>query len=612
MNQAEEIKNKLDIVDVAREYIPLKAAGANFKANCPFHSEKTASLMISPEKQIFHCFGCGKGGDVITFVQEIEGLDFMGALRLLAPKAGVVLKDGGSGDYSKKNKLLNILDLASKYYHKSLINTDSGKKMIEYLNKRGLEKETIDYWRIGYSQNSWEDLYMFLLNKGYSEQEILEAGLILRKQKGGGSYNRFRDRIMFPILDINSNTVAFTGRVNPYNKDSDKGGKYINSPETDLFFKSKILYGMDKAKMDIKEKDFAIIVEGQMDVIMVNQAGLKNVVASSGTALTNEQLNIIKRYTNNIYLCFDMDKAGQMAADRGIVEALKLEMNIKVIILPEGKDPADLILVNKELFKKAVNEAKPMMQYYLDKTLAENDISKIEGKRKATVNIVNILSKMINKVEKDFWLKKSATFLDISETILKEMIEEQLKKDNKYSGNKYSNDKYSNLGSNISNSNLNKEKKVEQFIKEEGREIKLTKIFLAILTRFPELISYAVSNLELKEVFGEGNKEFYNQLIIYYNKNNNIDFSSFKNWLETNDFNLNNLLIELSILGEKDFYNFNQQQAKIELVNIIMEIKSVYKHFLMKKMEREISSLEAQGKSEEANNLLQELQNLMT
>lgn len=461
MNQAEDVKNKLDIVDVIREYIPVKAAGANFKAKCPFHSEKTASFMISPEKQIYHCFGCGKGGDVISFVMEIEGLDFIEALKLLAPKAGITLKESIPGKHSKKNRLLSALDLASKYYHKSLTDTGSGKKMIEYLKKRGLSLETIEYWRIGYSQNSWDDLFMFLLNKGFNEREILEAGLILRKQKGSGSYNRFRDRIMFPISDINSNIIAFTGRINPYNEEAEQGGKYINSPETELFFKSKILYGLDKAKMDIREKDYAIIVEGQTDVILSNQAGFKNVVASSGTALTFEQLNMIKRYTNNIYLCFDMDQAGQMAADRGIVEALRLEMNIKVIVLPEGKDPAELINLDKDLFEKAISEAKPMMQYYLDKILSENDISKIEEKREASTKIVNILAKIINKVEQDFWLKKVSAFLDIPEAILREMIEDQVKKENKYS----------NLGNKTPKTVNTDEKRIAASVKEEGREI---------------------------------------------------------------------------------------------------------------------------------------------
>jgi DNA primase len=297
-----------------------------------------------------------------------------------------------------------------------------------------------------------------------------------------------------------------------------------------------------------------------------------------------------------------MDNAGQMAADRGIVEALKFEMNIKVVTLSAGKDPADLILLDKLLFEKSILEAKPMMQYYLDKILAENDISRIEEKRKATTKIVNILAKIINRVEQDFWLKKSAIFLDVPESILKEMIEVQLHKDNKY----IKSEKNSSVEFD------EKEKRLIQSIREEGREIKLTKSLLAILIKFPDLISYAISDLELKEIFGEKNKEFYNQLIIYYNKNNGIEFSKFKDWLEANDFGLNNLLIELSILGEKDFYNFDQQKVKIELINIIMEIKNIYKRFLMKKMEKKISSLEAQGKLEEANKLLEELQNLMT
>ncbi|MCF7820460.1 MAG: DNA primase [Candidatus Pacebacteria bacterium] len=594
MNQAEEIKNRLDIVDVIRDYIPLKAAGANFKANCPFHREKSPSFMVSPEKQIYHCFGCGKGGDVLQFVMEMENLEFVDTLRFLAPKAGVVLKDLKGKNTSKKSRLLDLMDLASRYYFKSLTETESGKKMLQYLKDRGISQASIEYWRLGYSQNSWDDLLLFLLKKGYSEKEILQVGLITKKQSGRGYYNRFRDRIMFPISDINGNIIAFTGRVNPFDREaSERGGKYINSPETELFNKSKVLYGLDKARSEIKKEDLAIVVEGQTDVILASQAGFKSVVASSGTALTKDQLLILKRYSENLALSFDMDSAGQMAADRGIVEALGLEMNIRVIVLPEGKDPAELILSKKELFSQAVKTAKPMMEYYLDKVLKEYDLSKIEDKRKATAKVMNMISKIANNVEKDHWLRQVAGSLDVSESVLREMTGKQARQSG--ATDKSVSDKVKNFTR----------------TKELSRQEKLSNLLLALVLKFTDIFSYVSSELEGSELEDSLTKEFYNQLIIYYNKNSSLDFKGLERcWQEPKPLLLNRLR-ELVILGEKEFYSLATSEAKVEAISLISELKQLQKKSLRKNLEKEIADLERQGKAGEADKLLKKLQQLI-
>lgn len=345
MSQSEEIKSKLDIVEVIREYIPVKAVGANFQALCPFHNEKSPSFVISPEKQIWHCFGCGRGGDVFAFVMEKEGLGFMEVLRLLAPKAGVVLQYENQQEYSERNRLLDILELAGKYYA-HILSTPIGREAREYLIKRGLSDENITEWQLGYSQDSWSGLYDFLkarplTGKKYTDEEILSAGLTVKKEAqnsgGRGYYDRFRDRIMFPIWNVNNNLIAFTARVNPNKEQTEKMGKYINSPQTKIYDKSRVLFGLNKAKSAIRQEDMAIVVEGQMDAISCHNHGFKNVVASSGTALTTEQVALIKRFTNNLALLFDMDAAGQMAADRGIKEALAQEMNLKIIVLSSGR-----------------------------------------------------------------------------------------------------------------------------------------------------------------------------------------------------------------------------------------------------------------------------------
>ncbi|HPY99517.1 MAG TPA: DNA primase, partial [bacterium] len=315
MSPAEEIKAKLDIVEVIREYLQVKAVGVNFQALCPFHREKSPSFVISPDKQIWHCFGCGKGGDVLSFVQEMEGLSFPDTLRLLAPKAGVVLRQAAAGEYSKRGRLLDCLESAARQYVNYLENDATGRRMKAYLLKRGLSENTIKDWQIGYGSEQWTAMFDYLRSQKFTEQEIFAAGLAGRSERGS-VYDRFRDRIIFPIREASGTLIAFTARVNPEKADTVTGGKYINSPQTEVYDKSRVLFALDKAKKAIKERGFAIVVEGQMDAIACHQHGFTNTVASSGTALTREQLKLLKRFSNNLVLSFDMDSAGQLAADR--------------------------------------------------------------------------------------------------------------------------------------------------------------------------------------------------------------------------------------------------------------------------------------------------------
>ncbi|MDD3085440.1 MAG: DNA primase, partial [Candidatus ainarchaeum sp.] len=425
MNHSEEIKAKLDIVDVIGGYLNLKAVGSNFRAVCPFHNEKTPSFMVSPEKQIWHCFGCGKGGDLITFVMEMEGLDFVETLKLLAPKAGVVLDNKDFSDNSQKNKILKIMELSRKYFNFILSseknNSESVRKIREYLVGRGLSKEAMERWQIGYSLDSYEDLIKFLRGKGFNDNEILLAGMSFKSEKGK-YFNRFRDRIMFPINDVNGRTVAFTARINPNVKD-DKGlGKYINSPQTEIYDKSRILFGLDKAKIAVKDKDELILVEGQMDAISVYEAGFENVCAISGTALTIYQLNLIKRYTKNIVLAFDQDSAGANATDRGISEALKQGFNIKIAVLQNGKDPDEIIKNNPDDFIKILEEAPNIMDYYLIKEFEDVNLNNISQKNKAVTKILGVINKLNNKVEQDFWLKELSQKAKVDEVFLREEL----------------------------------------------------------------------------------------------------------------------------------------------------------------------------------------------
>ena len=306
-----KIKDRLDVVDVISGYLKLQKAGMNFKARCPFHNEKTPSFVVSPERQVWHCFGCSKGGDIFSFIQDIEGVEFPEALRVLAAKAGIELDSFNPAIKDDKARLYEVCETATKFFEKQF-HSNIGKLALEYLKNRGVVDSTIQEFRLGFAPNDWNALGTFLKNCGYSENEIVEAGLAIKRNDGSGVYDRFRSRITFPIFDLNGQVVGFTGRIFAESSEAlakEEGqAKYINTPQTRIYDKGRILYGLNKAKMDIKQTDRCVLVEGNMDALMSYQAGVKNVVASSGTALTLNHLTLLHRYTTNLDFCFDTDK----------------------------------------------------------------------------------------------------------------------------------------------------------------------------------------------------------------------------------------------------------------------------------------------------------------
>ncbi len=354
----EQIKEKLSIVDVISDYIKLEKAGSNFKARCPFHHEKTPSFFVSPTRNTYYCFGCGAKGDIFSFVEHFEGIDFKGALRQLAGKAGVEIVYEQREDKEGKQKLFDMLEETTKFFENNLTEQ---KDAIAYLRDRKLKDEFKEWFRVGYASDSWDALCNYLKERGYTEEEMLKAGLIKRGEKG--VYDTFRSRIMFPITDTTGRVVAFTGRIFPNN---DKIAKYLNSPETEFYNKSKILYAFDKAKISIRKSNFSILVEGQMDVLMSHQAGFRNTVALSGTALTAHQITMLKRLSNNIVLAFDGDKAGIASAGRSAEMALAARMDVKVAEMQEGVDPADLVKEDPRKLKEAVRNSVHIITFYLD------------------------------------------------------------------------------------------------------------------------------------------------------------------------------------------------------------------------------------------------------
>jgi len=426
----DEIKSRLDIVEVIGSYIKLHKAGANYRALCPFHSEKKPSFFVSPARQIWHCFGCGKGSDIFGFVKEIEGVEFGDALRILAQRAGVELKPIRPELKTERNRLYEICELATRFFEKQLEESSTGKEAKKYLLSRNISEESIKKWRLGYAPDVWQGLSDFLTSRSYKKEEVEKAGLGISSDQGS-FYDRFRGRIIFPIFDLNSQVVGFGGRIFK-EKDKTEIAKYVNTPNTLLYDKSRILYGLDKAKVEIRKKDSCILVEGYTDVIMTHQAGTQNVVATSGTALTPYQLKILRRYSNNLILGFDMDVAGDTATKRGIDLAQIQGFDIRVIRLPEGKDAADVISLNPKEWEKAIENAKLILDFYFESAFSGRDPKTPEGKKEVSKILLPVLKRIPNQIEKSFWIQRLAKDLGVREEDLREELKKVKLEENLY------------------------------------------------------------------------------------------------------------------------------------------------------------------------------------
>ncbi len=406
-----KIKDKVDVVDLVGSYVKLQKAGINYKARCPFHNEKSGSFFVSPERQIWHCFGCGLGGDIFGFVKQIEGVEFPEALRILAGRAGIELSSfRPNPEYQDaKTKLLEISELATKFFGKQLHESSTGKKALAYLKDRGLSDESIEKFKLGYAPESWDGLGNFLA-RNFEIKHIAEAGLLVKKD-AGGYFDRFRSRIMFPIFDVNNQVVGFTGRVF-----GEGEPKYMNVPQTAIYDKSRVIYGMNFAKLDMRKKNRALVVEGNMDVIMSHQAGATHAIASSGTAMTDGHLRLIKRYTDNVDLCFDADSAGEMATKRGVDLALARGFNVNIVTIDQ-KDPADYVKIHGNA--DFVNNSKPFMEYFFETSRKALDLSTAMGKKLFSQKLLPLIATMANKIEQAHWVNTIATALKVKEDVVR-------------------------------------------------------------------------------------------------------------------------------------------------------------------------------------------------
>lgn len=356
----QQVKDKLSIVEVVSPYVKLSKAGRNYKGLSPFNKEKTPSFFVSPDRGTYYCFSSGQGGDAFSFIEKMEGVDFKGALKILAEKAGVPLVMGGNRESSaKQDRLREAMGKAEAFYVAALEETSPA---YTYALSRGLTAEHIRAWRLGVAPDAWRSLLEHLATAGFSTEEMLAAGLIKEADgKKGTYYDRFRNRLMFPIKDGAGRTVAFTGRALA----GDEPAKYLNSPETELFKKSKVLFGMDRAKDAIRERGFALLVEGQFDLLLLHQIGFQNTIALSGTALSDEHLALIKRYSDNLMLALDADRAGLAACAKNAHAALRAGMRVKAVRLPLGKDPADLASETPQDMVRRIKEAEPIIEFFL-------------------------------------------------------------------------------------------------------------------------------------------------------------------------------------------------------------------------------------------------------
>ena len=558
----EEIKDRLDIVEVIGDYLDLKKVGKGYQARCPFHKEKTPSFHVSPDLQIFKCFGCGEAGDLFNFIMKIEGIGFRDALKMLADRAGVELKEGNKELHSKRQKLEEILEWSAKFYQKQLTDSKEGEKAYKYLQERHINEESIKKWRLGYAPDSWDGLKNFLTEKGYSLDNILEAGLLVQKKNGSSVYDRFRGRLMFPIFNLHGVVIGYGGRI----LEDKKTAKYLNTPQTLLYNKSRVLYGINEAKLPIRNKEEVVLVEGYTDVIMSHQAGFENTVSVSGTALTPYQLKILNRYCDKILLSFDMDEAGQKATRKSIKLAQKEGFLVRVIRMPEDKDPAEIITDDSDKWSEIIDQAVTVFDFYFQEAFSQYDADQPEGRKKITQELLPVIASLQDRIEQSRWIQELAQRLEVDEDSIRQEV------------SKYESQEEEDLGEyqeNTDNSDL-------------GRRELLERRILTLTLRDPDYL-----DLISEKVFNNLNERIQKILTLFQegklkkerDKNRDLDL-----WLKEKALEVEQQGIE----EEKDL-----QSCLRELEKIILKKE-------LQKNQRQIKKAESAGQEDVLQELLEE------
>lgn len=600
----EEIKERLDIVDIVRGYLNLQKAGSNYKANCPFHNEKTPSFFVSPDRQMFKCFGCGEGGDVLTFVQKMEGLEFRDVLRLLADKAGVQLKKQDPQLASERARLLEVCQLSSKFFQKQL-QSKVGQAVYQYLTvERGIKPEIIKQFQLGWVPNQWRSLSDFLIGQGYTVDEIVKAGLAIAKNKietgrdlslQKSYYDRFRARIMFPIADLQGNIVGFTGRVltekiaQKFGIDVPKDmGKYINTPETLIYHKSKLLYGLDKAKTEIRKQQAALLVEGNADVILCHQAGFQNAIACSGTALTDYQLQILGRYTKNLVLGFDMDAAGQLATRRSIEMAMQQGFAIKIIDMPPNQDPAQMIQDSLSAWQKNISQAQGILDFYFQKTFANFKPKDLDHKKQAAVVLLPWIKRLANKIEQAHWLQQLSQRLNIEEVVLRQEMAKT---------------KIFNVETH-GHASLQKTVKTAEAYSQNNNFVKLTNSLLSLLILRPQNLTLFKQDNFFKKQFLELLDLQARQIVTRLKKIDYKKINDYQSLKENFPKELSNHLEKLAFEAECQYFSDEDFDYQAEIQFCCQQIKDIY-------FKRKLNHLNMQIKQAELNQDQSKLKKLL-
>ena len=561
----EDIKSKLDIVQIVGEHLQLKKAGASWRACCPFHGEKTPSFFVNPDRQFFHCFGCGESGDVFAFLQRMEGIDFPEAKKILARRAGIELKYEDPRLADERQRLLDANRLAALYWHEVLLRAAVADRARAYVQKRALTEKTVEDFLIGYAPDAWETTCGFLRQKGFRDDELLKAGLVSKSERGSGVFDRFRGRLMFPIRDGHGNTVGFTGRVmpGPDGKDPDGEAKYVNTSQTPVYNKSHILFGLDKAKSEIRKQGVAVIVEGNMDVVSAHQAGFTNVVASSGTALTADQLTLLKRLTGRLVLSFDNDKAGETAVRRGIDAAVAMDFVVRVLRLPPGagKDPDDCVRQNPDLWRQAVAEAAPYMDWLIGLAKSRTDFHDPDAKKRAAQELLAEVVKMKEPVEQSHWIRQLATLFDTPESLLFERVA-------KYRSGEVEKWRGGEAG------------KVSGVLpakpgaptRQTDRYALVSEYFLAMVIRWPEYAETGIAAVR-PEFMDDGTRELYRNFIVNYNSRQSGGNMPVAPLAPLADAEEARLVAVLELRAEKEFGELSPDGRRAALGELMGEIK---------------------------------------
>jgi len=586
MDPVDEIKQKLDIVDVVSTYLPVKKTGRNFKAVCPFHDDHDPSMMVSPDLQIYKCFSCGASGDIFNFIQEFEGIDFYSALQQLAERAGVKIeKQQYDPANSIKKKIYEINEETSKFYHYLLLKHKAGKKALNYLKKdRALKDKTIKDFDLGYAPNAWDNLYQYLSKKKFKDSELLKAGVVVKKRSGDGYIDKFRGRIMFPLKNISGKIVGFSGRTI-----FDKEPKYLNSPETPVFHKSWFLYGLDEARLEIK-KSGAIFVEGQMDVLSAHQEKINNVICVSGTSLTNNQLELLSRYSDKVTFCFDSDPAGVRASYRAVNLAEKQNLNVNLVVIPEKyKDLDDLLRKASDLAKEALNNPVSAYDYYLVTTFKKHNKTTALGKKQILEELVPLFSKISNPVLIDHYAKEIASELNLTEETVFSMFKSGKTKD--YKAREYS---------------QKKEKEYIALYKSDAEAY-----FIAMLLKVDMVtIRYFVDKMRNGDFEGEILRKIFEALKEYStDRKTDLNIKTFVKVLDEESANLASELYLWDLERNIDFNN--REEILKELEKVKERLKKEYAKRTIKELTDELKLAEKEKNSKEIERLSKRVQNLL-